>query len=157
LAHDLERRIRRAEHVDHIDRLLDISKRGIDLLTEKLFALVCGIDRNHAIALGHEIFHGEIAWPRRCWARANKRESAGVRENSPKRGVAMAVVIHANPGAKCSHRKIVGNRRAAEIAARRHYDGVHTRTGDFLDYSASQETRAGLSGARNIGDVERRY
>jgi hypothetical protein len=35
-------------------------------------------------------------------------------------------------------------------------DGVHTRTGDSTVERIARE-RAGLSGARNIGDVERRH
>src|SRR6478736_6928164 len=96
LAHDLRRGIWRAEHVDHIDRRLDFGKRSVDLLSEKLFAGVSGIDWNDPVAFGHEIFHGEIAWPRLRRARPYEGKGAAARKNASDIGVAIAVVVHAS-------------------------------------------------------------
>src|SRR5262245_62381838 len=96
LAHSLRRGLGGAEHVDDIDRLLDIGKRSVDLLSEKLFAGVSGIDRNDTVAFRHEIFHREIAWPRLRRARPYEGKGAAAPENASDIGVAIAVVVHAS-------------------------------------------------------------
>src|SRR5262245_48387772 len=96
LAHSLRRGVGGAEHVDDIDRLLDIGKRSVDLLSEKLFAGVSGIDRNDSVAFRHEIFHREIAWPRLRRARPYEGKGAAAPENASDIGVAIAVVVHAS-------------------------------------------------------------
>ena len=99
LARNPERGIRLTEHVDHIDRFLDVGKRSEDLLPEQLLAGMRGIDWNDPIVLGHEIFHGEVTRPRLGRARAYERKGAAVGENVTDIGVAVAVVVHASPRA----------------------------------------------------------
>jgi hypothetical protein len=91
---DAKRSFRIAEDVDDVDGLLDVGKRGMNLLAEDLLARLAWIDRDHAESLRLQIFHGKIARPRRVGARSHHGDGAVGDKDVANVSVAIDVVVH---------------------------------------------------------------
>ena len=112
LLDDRDRVTRRAEDVDHVDRLRDIGEPSVDLAPQELLTGEPGIDRDHAIAALEQILEGEIARPAGIGGYPDHRDGLYGIEDAADILVVVTVVVHtgatfgSNIGARTLLRKV---------------------------------------------------
>ena len=97
LLDDAEGVLRGAEDVDHVDRLGDVAKLGVDFLSEQVLAGEPGVHRDHVVAALEQILEGEIARTAGIGRDPDHRDRLHGVEDAADVAVVVAVVIHWAP------------------------------------------------------------
>ena len=111
---DRQRVLGRAKYIDHVDRLGNVGKPGIDRLTQDIPADLPRIDRDHPIAALEQIFEREIARPHVLGRDADHGDGLHGVEDAADVAVGIVVVIHGFAGCRCDECRTPGANERGE-------------------------------------------